>query len=249
MKYTYVLRRRMRALVLALAGSAIVSGASAGTFVDGFDDNRIDPTWWSGGSTGSSTIVATGQRLVLEQGADGFAGLAFKLPISGDFVARIDYELLAWPDDNRERLALGAVAGPNQLLIERVSDRTVGVGTEIYVTDFTGQGILGTPTTDRAGTLQLQREGDTVRGSFLAASGWQVIGTYQVAGEGAVARSIGFAIFPGAPTTAGVRVALDNFRLQGPAVPVPEPAGALLFAVGLGGLLVRSRWRARRRLP
>jgi hypothetical protein len=135
------------------------------------------------------------------------------------------------------------------LLIERVSDRTVGVGTEIYVTDFTGQGILGTPTTDRAGTLQLQREGDTVRGSFLAASGWQVIGTYQVAGEGAVARSIGFAIFPGAPTTAGVRVALDNFRLQGPAVPVPEPAGALLFAVGLGGLLVRSRWRARRRLP
>jgi hypothetical protein len=230
--------------VAIVCGSA-AAGAAANTFTDGFDSNAIDPTWWTTGTDGGSTLVAANQRLELTQGGGGFAGLTFKVPITGDFTARIDYALLEWPADNKERLALGAVAGGSQLLIERVSDSLVGVGTEIYVTDFTGQGILGTPTTDLTGTLQLERIGDTVRGAYWTGSGWNVIGTYTAAGEGSLARTVGFAIFPGAPVTPGVKVAIDNFYLSGPNVPVPEPSTAALLAGGLALLVIGGVQRAR----
>jgi hypothetical protein len=239
----------MRLSMAGLAGGiaiALASAARAATFVDGFDANTIDSTSWTVGASGGSSISATNQRLELTQGASGAAGLTFNVALAGDFDARIDYVLLDWPADNKERLALGAVASPSQqLLIERVSDSAVGVGSEVYVTDFTGQGILGTPTSDTSGTLRLQRSGGVVEGSFWNGSAWQVIGTYAVSGEGTVSRSIGFAIFSGSPSSAGVRVALDNFRLEGPNVPAPEPGSlALLLAGGL--LLTRAARRAPR---
>jgi hypothetical protein len=229
----------------AWAVIATAVAADAATFVDGFDGNTIDSTWWTTNASEGSTVVAVNQRLELTQAAGGAAGLTFKIMLTGDFDARIDYALLNWPANNKERLALGAVdALSRELLMERVSDSTVGVGTEIYVTDFTGQGILGTPTSDTSGTLRLQRVGDVVQGSFWNGSAWQVIGTYSAAGEGAVSRSIGFAIFPGTPVTAGVRVALDNFRLEGPNVPAPEPGVAALLVAG-GALLALGSRRPR----
>jgi hypothetical protein len=235
------MRRSSLALATLLAMN-LASASDAATFVDGFDGNAIDPTWWTIGASGGSSIVAINQRLELTQGASGAAGLSFNVPITGDFDARIDYVLLDWPADNKERLALGDGASPVHLIIERVSDSLVGVGSEIYVTDFTGQGILGTPTADTSGTLRLQRTGDVVEGSFWSGSAWQVIGTYAAAGEGSVSRPIGFSIFPGAPVTPGVRVALDNFRLDGPNVPAPEPGALALLAAG-GFLLARAARR------
>jgi hypothetical protein len=214
------------------------------TFTDGFDAGVIDPAWWTVSTSGGSTLLAANQRIEVSQGAGGAAGVTFNVAIQGDFTARVDYTLLSWPSDNKERVALAAVLSPaQQLLIERVSDSTVGAGTEIYVTDFTGQGILGTPTTDLAGTLQLERIGDTVTGAYWTGSGWQVIGTYSDAGEGERPRTIGFAMFPGVPVTSGVSVAFDDFFLDGPNVPVPEPATALLLAAGLALLASRSTLR------
>lgn len=239
--------RRLRCALpacLSLAMTWAAPDASANTFVDGFDSGVIEPAWWTVSATGGSTLEASGQRIEVSQGAGGAAGLTFNVAIQGDFTARIDYQLLEWPADNKERVALGAVLSPaQQLLIERVSDSMVGVGTEIYVTDFTGQGILGTPTTDLAGRLQLERVGDTVTGAYWTASGWQVIGTHSVAGEGDLPRSIGLAIFPGVPVTPGVSVAFDDFFLDGPNVPVPEPATALLLAGGLALLASGSTLR------
>jgi hypothetical protein len=227
-----------------LAGAAATVGAAI--FTDGFDSNTIETTWWTIGADGGSSIVATNQRLELTQGAGGFAGLAFNLPIVGDFTVRLDYALLSWPANNRERVALGAMASPSQqLLIERVSDSLVRVGTEIYVTDFTGQGILGTPTTDLSGTLQLERIGDTVRGAYWTGTEWSVIGTYSLAGEGNQARTIGFSIFPGAPVTEGVKVAFDNFYLSGPNVPIPEPGTLSLLGLGAAFLAIIGRRRRR----
>jgi hypothetical protein len=236
--------RELRAASAGFALIAATAGATAATFTDGFDGNAIDPAWWTAATAGGSTVAAVDQRLELTQGEGGFAGLTFNLPIKGDFTARIDYALLAWPADNKERLALGAVTGANQLLIERVSDSLVGLGTEVYVTDFTGQGILGTPTADLTGTLRLERVGDTVQGAFWTGTAWNVIGTYSVAGEGSLARTIGFSIFPGVPVTPGVKVALDNFTLTGPNVPIPEPGTAALLVGGLGLLLISGKRRS-----
>jgi hypothetical protein len=243
---TMKLRRRQRALrgCLSLALTWGAAAAQAGSFVDGFDSGVIDPAWWTASADGGSTLLAANQRIEVSQGAGGAAGLAFNVAIQGDFTARIDYQLLVWPEDNGERAALGAVHSPaQQLLIERVSDSAVGAGAEVYVTDFTGQGILGSPTSDLEGTLQLERIGDVVTGSYWNGSGWQGIGTYSAAGEGDVARTIGFGIFPGAAATPGITVAFDDFFLQGPNVPVPEPGTALLLAGGLALLASGSTLR------
>jgi PEP-CTERM motif len=232
-----------RQLALALALLGLAGAAQALTFTDSFDSGVIDPVWWTAGAEGGSSVVAVNGRLELTQGASGFAALSMKLPVTGDFSATLDYALLEWPADNQERLVLNAWAGPTQqLLIERISDSqydTTRVG-EVYITDFTGQGLLGTPTTDRSGTLRLQRSGNVVQGSFRNGSDWTVIGTYNHPGEGEVGRLLGFGIFGGNTTTAGVKVALDNFALNAPTMPVPEPGALWLLLAGLGSL---GGWR------
>ncbi len=239
---------RLRWVAVMFAGGLALlqpSVASADTFFDGFDNGVVDPDWWLTGAEGGSTWQVVDSRVVMTQGAGGFAALSFIEAITGDFTVSVDYELLNWPADNKERLVLNAYAGPQaQLLIERISDVVYDptrVG-EVYLTDFTGQGILGTPTTDRSGTLRLQRSGNVVQGAYWDGTGWAVIGTYAVAGEGLVPRTMGFGIFGGDTVTPGVRVAFDNFRLDAASLTVPEPGSAALWLLGLGAVV----WARRR---
>jgi hypothetical protein len=238
--------------VLGMLGMIVLSSllymphASAMTYFDDFNNNTIDPAWWTVTATGESAIVASNGRVEVSQGATGFAAFGFVTPVVGDFVVTVDYLLINWPTNNQERLVLNAYGGPtNQLVIERISDRQYDPSPqrtgEVYLTDFTGQGILGTPTSDTSGTLKLERTGDTVRGSFWDVSGWHVIGTYVFANEGSVARTMGMGLFAGSTTTAGTKVALDNFMLS---APVPEPQTYALLVSGLA--LIGSRLRGRR---
>jgi hypothetical protein len=226
---------------------------------DGFDGTALDPNWWTSEVWGDSTLAVTGGRLVLTQGSslrDGASGvgLAIKPLIVGDFTATVDYTLLTWTHANEERLVLNAFNTPaDQLGLLRTSapqyDPVVGRPPgheegEVYLTAFTGQGILGTPTDDRSGTLRLQRIGDTVTGSFRAGLGWQVIGTYAVAGESLVGRSIGLGLFAlPSQITAGTQVALDNFTLT---TAVPEPQSWALWLTGAALLGARARRSAPR---
>lgn len=244
--------RQWTAWVFAgVAGLLQPAVGTAATFVDTFDGG-VDPAWWVAGAEGGSAWQVVDGRVVMTQGAGGFAALSFVEAITGDFTVHVDYVLLDWPADNKERSVLNAYAGPAaQLLIERISDSQYDptrVG-EVYLTDFTGQGILGTPTSDRSGTLRLQRAADTVRGAFWDGADWRVIGSYAVAGEGAVPRTMGFGIFPGPTVTPGVRVAFDNFRLEAAALTVPEPGTASLWLLGLGLVALAGRRRGDGRVP
>jgi PEP-CTERM motif len=238
------LKRGLWASALLLGVLLPAAPAQALVFQDDFNTNLLHPDGWVVGSDGGSSIVATGGRVELTQGAGGFAALSFVLPVVGDFTATVNYTLLEWPANNQERLVLNAYAGPNaQLSMQRISDSqydTTRIG-EVYVTDFTGQGILGTPTTDRSGTLRLTRTGDAVQGAFREGAGWTTIGTYTAVGEGSVQRSIGMGIFPGLTVTPGVKVALDDFALVAPLVPIPEPQTYVLLLAGLAALGLRLR--------
>lgn len=231
--------------MLALLSLGQIPHASALTFTDDFNNNIIDPTWWTVTATGDSTIAAANGRVEIMQGAAGFAAFSFVTPVVGDFVVTVDYTLINWPTNNQERLVLNAYGGPtSQLAIERISDTQYDPSPqrtgEVYLTDFTGQGLLGTPTSDTSGTLRLERTGDTVHGSFWDGTGWNVIGTYVAAGEGSLARTMGMGMFPGNTTTTGVKVALDNFALY---APIPEPATSGLLIGGLAWLGFRLSGR------
>lgn len=244
-----------------LAGGLLLpmlAGALEIDYRDGFDGTALDSNWWTSETWGDSTLAVSDGRLVLTQGSslrDGTSGvgLAIKPAIVGDFTATVDYTLLTWTHANEERLVLNAFHTPaDQLGMLRTSaplyDPVVGRPPgheegEVYLTAFTGQGILGTPTDDRSGTLRLQRIGDTVTGSFRAGLGWHVIGTYTVAGESQVARSIGLGMFAlPAQITAGTQVALDNFVLT---TAVPEPQSWALWLAGAALLGARARRVAR----
>jgi hypothetical protein len=228
-------------VLAACCAGAISLPARALSYVDTFDTGVIDPAWWTLTATGGSSVVAANARIELTQGSAGFASIALVPPVSGDFDVRVDYVLLEWPPRNLENAALNAYASPgNQLLVERTSNPQydgTGVG-EVYLADFTGQGILGTPTGHRSGTLRLQREGDRVRGFFLDDTGWTLLGTYEQPGEAGLSRLIGLGLFGAAdPPTAGVKVAFDNFALN---APIPEPRTQALWLAGLAVLLLRA---------
>lgn len=221
---------------LILASVLASAPAEAMVFTDNFDTNIIDSAWWTVATDGDSTITATNDRLELTQGTNGFAALTFNTSLVGDFSVSVDYSLLNWPTNNQERAVLNAYAEfNNQLLVERVSDvqydPSVARTGEVYLSDFPGQGVLGTPSSDSNGTLRLERSGDTVLGSFWSGSEWTIIGVYQVPGENSLARAIGFGIFAGSSVTPGVKVAFDNFQLN--AAPAPLPPTALLMLTGL----------------
>ena len=239
-------KNRNRALALLLA--SVLAGAEneALAFTDNFDANAINSTWWTVAAEGGSTVVASNNRVELTQGTSGFAALTFNTTVLGDFTASIDYSLLNWPANNQERAVLNAFARiNNQLLVERISDSQYDPSPtntgEVYLTDFPGQGILGTSTSDTSGRLRLERNGDSVSGSFWNGVGWTVIGTYQAFDESHVARTFGFGIFAGSTVIPGVKVAFDNFVLD--TAPVPLPPASLLLLSGLGML----GWRRIRR--
>jgi len=229
-----------------LAGVLCLSApmANAISYSDDFDSGVIDPGWWTATAEGGSTLEAVNGRIEMTQGSGGFAAMGLVPPVSGDFTATVDYTLLGWPAANLERVVLNAFYSPTeQLAIERISDPQYDptrVG-EVYLTDFTGQGILGTPTTDLAGRLRLERIGDTVQGAYWNGAGWSVIGTFSQAGEGGRDRLIGFGIFSPS-TVSGIKVAFDNFELN----PVPLPGTLPLLLAGLAAAGLRLRKRAGR---
>lgn len=249
-----------RILVTALCAFAagIPAPVEALVFTDNFNDNQIDPTWWTTGTAGTSTIEAVNGRIEMVQGdsADSYAAISLKPWITGDFTVTIDYTLLywpmpqEWPNDNKARLQLNAYASDsNQLAMERISDRLYSPFShdsgELYVTHFTGQGVIPVPTDHMSGTMRLVRSGDVVQGSFWDGLNWQLVDNpYSVAGENSLARLIGIGLGSVAPVTPGVRVAIDNFSLNAPSVPaIPEPETYSMLLAGLAmlGYIARKR--------
>ena len=228
--------KRALTLIATLLILTLIESVQAGVFTDELNGAAIDLQSWDVVAEGGSTVVLNNQRLVMTQGGpSGFAAMNFKTPMVGDFVATVDVGTLNFPQDNAERIALRAFASPSdQLTIQRTSDSRLGFETEFFLTEFTGKGMVRTPTPDNGlATLKLERIGDVVTGSFrTTSSDWTTLGTFHAYGEGNVTRTIGFALFPLSIVTPGVTAAFYDFSLAGASI-VPEPSTWATLAVGL----------------
>jgi hypothetical protein len=169
---------------------------------------------------------------------------------TGDFDARVGFQLLNWPSANGVRVGLSVGVWQNA---ERDSVVYQNDGRDAYVMSL-WPGLAIRDTTDRSGILRLVRNGNAMSGFFWDSnlSDWVQIGSsIYPAGD----KYFTLAVWTDNTLFArmDVAVAFDNFSVTpgGAVTPVPEPStifAGLLALLPLGaGVLSTLRRRGVRR--
>ena len=124
---------------------------------------------------GGARTVAAGGRIVatispdaVQTGLYNFinAGWYSKCQLTGDFDVQADYQLLEWPAANGVSVQINGVY-PDGPLAQRES-QTWGESYTAWISPVS----MSLPTLDTAGSLRLQREGNTAVSSYLSGSTW-----------------------------------------------------------------------------
>lgn len=229
---------------------------NAGVFVDDFNDNVTDSSFWVGNAWGGCSIHEENGQVVCEipgtsHGTEGSLGgptqfnaqYVSKNAYAGNFDIQIEYSLLTWPANNGVRLTLAmGVPGLNGAT-ERVSlsDHDFRPPGDAYLIGGNDWGTLGfVPTEDLTGKLRLVRVGSDLSGYYWANGRWVMIGDYK--GMSTQPASLAFCAFSDDRVFGhqDVKVAFDNFVFSqdDPISSVPEPSTCLagLSALGMMGL-------------
>lgn len=183
---------------------------------DNFDDGLFDrATWYRSSSTGV-TIEEQGGRLEVSVQPDAVAEGDYKLISAsygttcrylGDFDARIEFELLEWPEANGVVVQLAAWFNDTNVGAVRQSQTWA----EEYASWMTNRG-RSNPSADGRGTLRVRRVGDRITTYFRRAQDWYPLQSERgytgapIIGIQTMSKDEWFADKP-------VRIAFDNFSL------------------------------------
>jgi dipeptidyl aminopeptidase/acylaminoacyl peptidase len=210
--------------VLPLGGSPVDVSAPRAPFLDTFDA-RLDGFGGvlaqdaSGAQAVQSDgrIVATVPATAVQSGQYDFinAGWYSKCQLVGDFDAQADYQLLEWPAANGVSAQINAVY-PNGPLAMRESQ----AWGEQY-TAWISPVATSLPTFDMAGSLRLQREGNTAASSYLSGSGWVPISSGPTALDPATINLEAQSIM-NRFAHREVKIAWDNFRINSGTISCPN---------------------------
>jgi hypothetical protein len=171
--------------------------------------------------TGAAWALANG-RLELSIAPGGSPGGRYNMisvafgsqcRFNSDFDARVDYQLLDWPDANGTRVQLSAWIFPNPNSDTARSSTQYG---ESYSGDIAST-WKGLPTNDQHGTLRVARANGVMTSYVLLPNGkWYSLNSGTAAGQ----VMIGLQIFAMASDWAHkqVRIAFDNFSVSAPSV-------------------------------
>jgi DNA-binding SARP family transcriptional activator len=182
---------------------------------DNFDDGAFNRTIWSKSTSNGVTVEEVNGRLEMAIAPTAVAEGDFSLisgsywttcRFTGDFDARVEFELLDWPQANGVLMHLMAWFNPPPAGIWRQSQRW-GEDYSSYIRNR-GQGY---PTTTTRGALRVQREAGWVTTYFRLSGRWSPLHTARVTGAPTIAlqassRDDWYADQP-------VRIAFDNFSL------------------------------------
>ena len=191
------------------------------TITDDFEDGVRNVSLWHVIVTGTNVDVAEQNGdLEIEIGAgaipggqynvvDGHYGTQCKFP--GDFDARVDYRLLAWPEQSGVYLALNAFFA--NAFVERWSQSVEEAGIdplEVYGS-WIKPHFSVVNTSDQQGSLRLRRKDGVITSYYLANGQWQKIESARRTAE--VVMGIQLSANQGVSVAQTVRVAFDNFSV------------------------------------
>lgn len=238
--------------VLSLLATLLIGGAVAGADAqkalirEDFDQNRLDPANWSVERVGAQVDPGDGAlRLVIPEGPQGRApfGLQGLFRIEGDFGIQADYAIGTMPTPKNDWLnmeifvegAAGAAA------VIRTNHAKEGSGYSLWY-EAAGPKPAGAwkqvKTTDRSGTLRLERTGEELR-FMVAGAGEKTFRELGRVGYGAGSiTAVWFRVIV-PETTLATDVAFDNIAIEADAIiGPPDPADSMfgpgaLFAAAL----------------
>jgi len=150
---------------------------------DRFDDDTLTARMWHswGAGTGLQTYTTAGRlEFLIGPGAtpDSQSGLwqryAEPCVMTGDFDARVDYQLLEWPADDGVQVALVAMfsAPPTEQLWTAARGGSVGPGSFEEYTSTVGASFMTKRVVDLSGTLRLTRTNGRLSAYYLGRRGW-----------------------------------------------------------------------------
>ena len=163
----------------------LISCSNAIVFLDNFNDNSLDSSFWNSSGSGELRITETNQQLEItipseSSGGVFMAGYESKYFLKGDFDIQVDYKLITWPLKNGVRIGLAAKDNTVNYAIERDSWslRESHITGDHYVTDFVGS-IKFVNTTDKTGKLRLVRKEATIYGYYFdsLSNRWVLVST------------------------------------------------------------------------
>jgi DNA-binding SARP family transcriptional activator len=199
---------------------------------DDFEDPAFDLSRWQRATGGSGwDFIEREGRLEIGLAADSVTGdpwnsveghYGTQCRLLGDFDARVEFELLTWPEASGATLDMGAyfTHAESTPYIARFSFSSGGDG---YSSWFPPN-LVPVATMDTAGSLRLRRHRGVMTTYYRHAGRWVKINSGAAPG----ARTIVLQLYAGADFAhKAVRVALDNFSAEAeavdcaPGIPVP----------------------------
>lgn len=187
-------------------------------YVDTFDGG--DSRFWYVIQNGTGAVnTEENGELVTTLAADSVQGGQYdeiethwgtQCRLVGDYDVQADYRLLEWPATNGVQAALSAFAGPDNVGFMAI--RESQAWGEQY-SSWIPQNFSSVPTGDPAGTLRLQRQGDTAITSFWSGSAWIPIASGPTITDPATI-TLGAGSGLDRFVHQEVKVAWDNFRIN-----------------------------------
>jgi len=197
---------------------------------DDFDRPALNPRIWTTWSTGSGASYdqASGKG-VFSIAADATfdprlenasTNIATKCMFPGDFQARIEFNLVQWPDVNGAAISLNALMGTSDATAELIQ-RVTAPWADGY-NAWPNGGPLQLQ--DTYGSLRLTRRSGQIRAAFSHNKGWKVIGRKQFAGD--VRLDLGISTSQSDWQGQDVEATVDNFKVVASRADCPAGSNA-----------------------
>ena len=212
--------------VMPLGGSAVGISPLRAPLLDTFDGG--DGSLWQqfqDGGVGAANTEANG-KLTTTLAASSVPGGTFDIVgthwgtncrIAGDYDVQADYSLPEWPAGKRRPGHIRRLRHLEFRFLRNPREPGLGRADSSWIP----QSFISQPTSDQAGTLRLQRQGNTAVVSYLSGTNWVPIASGPT---GTTPASITFGASSGVDRFAHqeVKIAWDNFRINSGSISCPS---------------------------